>query len=207
MKNVKCRKLVIDRSKAPDKVGTLKDISLFGSFQFPMTGPCSGGLIARSLVGTGKELKKTKSQIQGLANRTRPIAGATGATTTEDVCCQAGSVARGTSEETYSVRFVQHAAAEIVLPVTMVPVEEGIAINYAANPGYALKVGGAKRVVFTLEQKEVMIEFYKRQANYGIRADADDCVVEMRARGLSPLKKKTNHKLVEQLSSETKERK
>ena len=32
IKNVKCRKLLIDRSKAPDKVGTLKDISLYGNF-------------------------------------------------------------------------------------------------------------------------------------------------------------------------------
>lgn len=87
----------------------------------------------------------------------------------------------GTSEEPYSVRFVQHAAAERVLPVTMVPVEEGIVTNYSTNPGYALKVGGAKRVLFTVEQKEVMTEFYNRQANYGIQADADDCAAEMRA--------------------------
>lgn len=53
-KNVNCRKLLIDRSKAPDKVGTLKDISLYGNFQFPTSGPNSGGLIARSLAGMGK---------------------------------------------------------------------------------------------------------------------------------------------------------
>ena len=32
MKNVTSRKLIIDRSKAPEKLGTLKDISLYGSF-------------------------------------------------------------------------------------------------------------------------------------------------------------------------------
>ena len=64
----------------------------------------------------------------------------------------------GTSAEPYSVRFVQHVAAERVLPVTMVPVEEGIVTNYSRNPGYALKVGGAKRVRFTVEQREVMTE-------------------------------------------------
>ena len=31
-----CFKLNIDRSKAPKEMGTLKDISLFGSFAFPM---------------------------------------------------------------------------------------------------------------------------------------------------------------------------
>ena len=38
MKNVTCRKLLIDRQKAPEKVGTLKDISLYGSFEFQHCG-------------------------------------------------------------------------------------------------------------------------------------------------------------------------
>ena len=61
MKNVTCRKLLIDRSKAPEKLGTLKDISLFGSFEFPTPGPNNRGRIAHSLAGIGKELKKTNS--------------------------------------------------------------------------------------------------------------------------------------------------
>lgn len=148
-------------------------------------------LVARSLAGIGKEMKKTKVQIQSLANRTCPIAGVTGASTSEEICCEAASATPHTitSEEPYVVRFVQHAAAEQVLPVTMVPVEEEGIVTYAVNPGYALKVGGAKRVLFTLEQKEVMIEFYNRQAQCGIRADADDCIAEMKARGLNPLGK------------------
>ena len=81
MKNVTCRKLIIDRSKAPEKLGTLKDISLFGSFQFPTSGPNSGGLVARSLAGIGKEMKKTQQQLKSLAHRTSLIAGATGAVT------------------------------------------------------------------------------------------------------------------------------
>lgn len=191
MKNVKCRKLLIDRSKAPDKVATLKDISLSGNFQFPKSRRNSGGLIARSLAGMGKEMTKTKVQIQGLSNHTCPIAGATGACTSEEICCEAASATPHTitSEEPYSVRFVQHAAAEQVLPVTVVPVEEEGIVTYAVNPGYALKVDGAKRVLFTLEQKEVMIEFYNRQAHYGTRVDADDCIEEMKARGLNPLRK------------------
>ena len=43
-------------------------------------------------------------------------------------------------------------------------------------------------MVFTLEQKEVMIEFYNRQANYGIQANPDDCIAAMRSQGLSVLK-------------------
>ena len=34
MKNVTCRKLLIDRQKAPENLGTLKDITLYGSFEF-----------------------------------------------------------------------------------------------------------------------------------------------------------------------------
>ena len=38
MKNVTCRKLLIDRQKAPENLGTLKDISLYGSFEFQLCG-------------------------------------------------------------------------------------------------------------------------------------------------------------------------
>lgn len=69
MKNVSCRKLLIDRSKAPEKLGTLKDISLFGSYEFPTYGPNTGGVVARSLAGIGKESKKTEQQLKSLANR------------------------------------------------------------------------------------------------------------------------------------------
>jgi len=60
MKNVTSRKLPIDRIRAAQKLGTLKDISLFGSAEFPSSGSNSGGLVARSLAGIGKELKKIK---------------------------------------------------------------------------------------------------------------------------------------------------
>ena len=38
MKNVTCRKLLIDRQKAPENLGTLKDITLYGSFEFQNCG-------------------------------------------------------------------------------------------------------------------------------------------------------------------------
>lgn len=158
------------------------------TFSFPHLGLTVEVFLARSLRGMGKELKKTKLQIQCLANCTHPIAGATGVSTSEEICCEAASEAPHASEESYNVRFVQHAAAVQVRPVTVVPVQEEGIILYAVNPGYTLKVGGAKRVLFTLEQKEVMIEFYNHQANYGIRADADDCIAETKVRGLNPLR-------------------
>ena len=49
-----CFKLNIDRSKAP------KDISLFGSFAFPMGGEYASGLVAQSLAGVGKMVKRPR---------------------------------------------------------------------------------------------------------------------------------------------------
>ena len=42
--------------------------------------------------------------------------------------------------------------------------------------------------MFTQQQKEIMIEYYNRQANYDIRADTTECAATMRERGLEPLK-------------------
>lgn len=183
MKNVTCRKLSIDRSKSPEKLGTLKDISLYGSYQFQSC----GGLVARSLAGVGKELKKTKQQLQALSNRTRPIAGSTGATTNEDILSSCSSTSCNQSSN-YSVNFIQHATSP-QQPATdcFKPVNAQVQ-QLIPKCGYALKSGSAKRTVFTQEQKEVMIEFYNRQAHYGIRADTAECAAAMRERGLEPLK-------------------
>ena len=59
MKKVSCFQLCIDRSKAPKKMVTFKDISLFGNFIFPIEGEYEGGIIATSLAGEGKVSKET----------------------------------------------------------------------------------------------------------------------------------------------------
>ena len=188
MKNVKCKKLIIDRSKAPEKLGTLKDISLFGSFQFPS----SGGLVARSLAGIGKELKKTPEQLKSLANRSRPLAGATGAMTTEEIPFSTNSIAdENHIQSHYSVNFVQHATHQQPSTDAFRPTDAAIKQTLPKS-SFALKSGGGRRTVFTLEQKEVMIEFYNRQANYGIRAEPLECISTMRARGLEVLKESQN---------------
>ena len=192
MKNVTCRKLVIDRSKAPEKLGTFKDISLFGSYEFPTSGPNSGGVVARSLAGIGKESKKTEQQLKSLANRRSPIAGATGAVTSEEIpdlqgtpsACRSGN----SSQEVYSVRFIQHEMEHQMSSDSSEMVGTDQLKEYLLKPGFALKSGGAERTVFSLQQKEVMIEFYNQQANYGIRADPVECISAMRESGLEPLK-------------------
>ena len=110
MKNASCKKLIIDRSKAK-KVGTLKDISLYGNFTFPVEGDFSGGIILRSLAGIGQTISKSKVQLSQLSGRQVPIVGATGATVADvepapEPRCP--SPFSGSSGEAYAVRFIQH---------------------------------------------------------------------------------------------------
>lgn len=85
MKNVTCFKLSIDRSRAPKKMGTLKDVSLFGNFTFPTDGEYGGGIIAKSMAGVGRELRKTKAQVQKTASRESCLAGATGSSISNEL--------------------------------------------------------------------------------------------------------------------------
>ena len=85
MKNVSCFQLSIDRSKAPKKMGTFKDISLFGSYVFPVEGENAGGIIARSLAGVGKVSKKTKGNLTKITSRDSPMAGSTGASVSSEL--------------------------------------------------------------------------------------------------------------------------
>ena len=85
MKNVSCLQLSIDRSRVPKKMGTFKDISLYGNFIFPLDGQYAAGIIARSLAGVGKEVKKTKAQLQKISSRDTPFAGSTGSSVSSDL--------------------------------------------------------------------------------------------------------------------------
>ena len=159
-------------------MGTLKDISLFGSFSFPVDGEFSGGIICRSLVGVRKTLSKTTSQLQSLSGRSVPIAGASGATIKEDVSHQARTAGNQTDSqprEPYSVRFIQHAPVPLQ-PVNKSPTQDYPYTERQPKEGFAIKKGGTKRVLFTMAQKEIMMEFYDRQATSGIRAKPEDVV-------------------------------
>ena len=189
MKNVKCKKLLIDRSKAPGKIGTLKDISLLGSFKFPCNGPNAGGIVARSLAGQGKSLGKTKAQVQTLSMRSVPLAGATGATVTEDMWQPSDQTVNvNTNSHSYSVQFIQLSTAtpeELVLvPRNEASVDDGL----RPAPGFALKKGDAKKTTFTNEQNKNMIQFYDRQRSSQIRANPADVIKAMKDAGVPELK-------------------
>ena len=188
MKNVSCFKLSIDRSKAPKKIGTFKDISLFGNYLFPVEGDFTGGIIAHSLAGVGKEVKKTKAQLQKISSRNAPMAGSTGSSISSELPPAREGELQGHPDqsETYSIRFINHAPEPLQTPSF---IENG-EIDRRMHPssGFALKKASRKRVVFSLEQKEIMISFYNRQASTGIRAEPKDVIACMQAKGLEPLK-------------------
>ena len=52
----------------------------------------------------------------------------------------------------------------------------------------ALKKGGAKKVTFTKEQKDIMADFYENQRTLQIRANPADVIEAMKAAGVPPLK-------------------
>ena len=133
-------------------------------------------------------MSKSKQQLQVIANRTSPIAGATGATTTDDIPFSINSNIQCHNEGTYSVKFVQHAAVQQQLPSNFVTPVDAMLTQSLPSQGFALKTGGGRRTLFTLAQKEIMIEFYNRQANHGIRAEPTECITAMRERGIEALK-------------------
>ena len=92
------------------------------------------------------------------------------------------------SHEIYSVRFIQYQMVQQRSAASVEMIEPDSFKENLLKPGFGLKCGGTKWTVFSLEQKEVMIELYNRQANQGIRADARACISIMRERGLEVLK-------------------
>ena len=185
MKNVTCLKLLIYRSTAPEKLGTMKNISLFGSFEFPQTGPYAGGLVMRSLAGAGKTSEKTQAQLWAMSARINPIAGARGATTAEEMPGVVGNTVLQTPDEIYSVRYIQH-SSDAAHPVSGQPATPHH-LTQILKAGYGLKKPSKKRVVFTQRLKEVMLEFYNMQAISKRKANSD-AIATMVERGIQPLK-------------------
>ena len=184
MKNVSCFQLSIERSRAPKKMGTFKDISLFGNFIFPLQGEFAGGIIAHSLAGIGKVVKKTKAQIQKITTRNSPMAGSTGSSISSQLPVpqtREEGLQSLSSQDVYSERFINHAPEPLQSP-SFFP-SGRIATNLQPSNGYALKKSSGKRVIFSLAHKETMISFYNRQASSGVRADPKDVIACMRRPG------------------------
>ena len=184
-----CFKLNIDRSKSPKKMGTLKDVSLFGSFAFPMDGEYASGLVAQSLAGVGKMVKKTQVQIKKkLASRESCLAGATGSSISSELPepLERQSAVSIQPQDVYTIRFINHAPETVLAPT---PDNVPRPSFFPSPPsGFALKKNSGKKTVFSLAQKEIMMLFYNRQATGGMRADPKDVIACMSERGVEVLK-------------------
>jgi len=134
MKNVRCKRLQA-------RLELLKT-SLFGSFQFPCSGPNAGGIVAQSLACQGKSLSKTKEQVQALSMRSVPLAGATGATVTEDMWQQSDQTEDGhanSQSDSYSVQFIQLSTATPEELVLVPRSEASVNSDLRPAPGFSLK--------------------------------------------------------------------
>ena len=92
----------------------------------------------------------------------------------------------GSSQETYAVRFIQH-AAEPPAAATLIPLEVDQHSSQRPEMGYALKHSTGKRTTFSQAQKDIMIEFYNRQTVNCIRAEPKDVMKAMEEAGLEVL--------------------
>ena len=77
----------------------------------------------------------------------------------------------------------------LVQPTLVIP--STAASSCQPEAGFALKQTSGKRVFFSLEQKQIIIVFYDRQASTGVTAEPQDVVAKMQRRGVTPLKEST----------------
>ena len=163
-------------------MGTLKDISLFGNFTFPTEGQFANGLHLRPLAGVANVVDKTHEQIERLSGCQIPVAGATGASTSEEEPAlepsQCPKQFPASRNEGYGLKFIQHAPEQsVVASLHAIVVDQYL--SERLESGYALKHGPGKRTVFSQAQKDIMIAFYYRQAVNGIRAEPQDLMRAM----------------------------
>ena len=146
--------------------------------------------MAQSLAGQGKSLSKTKPQCEILSSRRLPIAGATGASVTEQMWQPSDEAVdvQCAQSEAYSVKFLQ-LSSTIPYDIVRRPLSEtSVSGDLRPAAGFALKKGGTKGTTFTKKQKEIMITFYEPQKTSQIRANPADVIDAMRASGVPELK-------------------
>lgn len=188
MKNVRCRRLLIDRTCAPSKIGTLKDISLFGSFTFPISGTHKDGVVMQSVAGVGTVKKRTADQMKKLSSQELPIAGLTGAQVSDEMYKETDTPVYGPGESsTYSVQLL-HLEQEREAQMSHLVPRQGDPHLTSPKHSYALKQSAGKRTVFSDQQKDIMIAHYNRQRDYQIRADPAHVRQEMEAAGIPVVK-------------------
>ena len=115
------------------------------------------------------------------------MAGLTGSSISELPTAREGeSRSHPTQHETYSIRFINHAPEPLQTPSF---IENGRTVtSLQPSHGYAVKNVSRKRVVFSLEQKEIMLSFNHGQAATGIRPEPKRCHNCTQAQGVKVLR-------------------
>lgn len=152
-----------------------------------------GVWFAGHLLVWAKTQSKTREQVEKLSSSPFPIAGRTGAGTEEMDLAAVSSPQESTNQSIqsdsgpYSIKFIQHGEQQSSSVQRSLVTPSSAALSLQPETGFALKQTSGKRVLFSLEQKQIMIAFYDRQAEAGIRAEPRDVIAEMQRRGLAPL--------------------
>jgi len=158
-------------------------------------GPHKDGMVLTPLSGLGKELKKTHAQVCSISKRTQVIAGRTGAKITDETLAgdpQGVVTTYPTDRESYSIRFIQHASTSGE-PTANLPTSFNSSAEYEdlrPSAGFGLKHGQGKRTTFSDAQRNIMVQFYDRQAINKIRAEPRDAMKAMEEAGLEVLTEK-----------------
>lgn len=78
--------------------------------------------------------------------------------------------------------------------VHLAPTANDVSVSDEVRPsaGFAIKKGGAKRVTFTQEQRDIMAAFYEKQRTSNINANAADVIEAMKAAGVPHIKRISN---------------
>ena len=78
-------------------------------------------------------------------------------------------------DQIYSIQFIYHAPEPVQVSL-LLHSDRSTTVTFKV---FGLKKSSGKKVLFSLEQKEIMI-FYNRQASSGIRAEPKDVITCMR---------------------------
>ena len=114
-----------------------------------------------------KSVSKFKYQLSPLSACQIPIAGSTSAMVAENEQAPAPpecpSHFLSSNTQTYAVRFIQHAPEPVATP-SLYYLEAERHSSQRPDKGYALKYPTGKRTVLSQAQKDIMVQFYNRQA-------------------------------------------
>ena len=159
MKNVTSFKVSIDRSRAPKKMGTLKDVSLFAT-----DGEYGGGIIAKAME-LDKSLEKPRTKCRRLHQENLAWPMLLGLLSPTNYLKLWKEIHRSPLHRSFTASdlsaMLQNQCNFLLWRSTL-----NNHLFFSPPSGYALKKNSGKRLVFTLAQRETMILFLQQAGHY-----------------------------------------